>query len=86
MIRSTLKVLHAGKNYKPFVKKTRKQVREEKWRVAPKCDVCGPEFSYAGSNGFQQKKTCMTCGKVEIFKIAKASTKAPPAGTPSAPP
>ena len=29
MNRSTLKVLHAGKNYKPFVKKTRKQVREE---------------------------------------------------------
>ena len=46
--------------------------REQKlrWSQTPKCAKC-TEFSAAGSNAFQRRKTCVVCGDVTITKIER---------------
>ena len=35
------------------------------WATKPPCEVCDPKtFTFAGSNQYFKKTTCMVCGKV----------------------
>ena len=47
------------------------------WKMTPKCDVC-VSFTYVGSNAFQRRQTCLTCGTVTKTKIFKGGLPADP--------